>query len=143
MIVEEIEVLKILLTVSLVIGFTTSAAAVQIPDDIFEMGRFKGQKLEDAINSANQYPLGSEKNPVRVNMPQGQRAYLSRLRCSDKAMPRFARRGSVGVGPFGSITDVYEVDCGQVWPGKVSVYLDMYHPEHKEVRAVPGFVIEP
>ncbi len=130
--------------------FAAALAVVAVPltaihaddlDDIFGGGRLKGKKLEKAIERAAEHPLGSEKNPVRVNMPPGQRAYLARLRCSDGKKPDFERGGSVGPGPFGSIVDVYDVNCGAAAPGNVAVYLDMYHPEHDEKNAVPGFTI--
>lgn len=110
--------------------------------DIFGGGVLKGEKLEKAIAEASKHPLGSEENPVRVNMPQGQRAYLSRLRCANGKKPEFERQGSVGAGPFGSIVDVYAVDCGKAAPGNVAVYMDMYHSDHDEKNPVPGFTIK-
>jgi hypothetical protein len=96
----------------------------------------EGAALQKAIAEAEKSPLGSEKNPVRVNMPAGERYYLGRLRCPDGATPTFNRSGSTGVGPFGYILDLYAVKC----PGKapVQVYMDMYH-DQPEARPVPGF----
>ena len=102
----------------------------------------KGAKLEAAVAAASAHPLGSEQNPVRANMPQGQRAYLERLRCSDGNAPAFQRGGSVGSGPYGSIMDVYALECLSGQPAKASVYMDMYH-DHVEDRPVPGFTIKP
>lgn len=124
------------------IASTNVSAGAGDLDDLFFMGGLKGAKLAKAISIADQHPLGSEQNPVRVDMPEGQKIYLSRLRCSDGQPPQFKRGGSVGSGPFGSIVDVYDVDCGQTAPGKVAVYLDMYHPLHDEIRPVPGFTID-
>ena len=101
-----------------------------------------GPKLEEAMAKANSYPLGSEQNPVRSSMPVGERAYLERLRCSDRNAPTFERRGSTGVGPYGNILDVYELHCLSGTPASADVYMDMYH-EHVETRAVPGFTIKP
>ncbi|RYY28275.1 MAG: hypothetical protein EOP62_03500 [Sphingomonadales bacterium] len=98
-----------------------------------------GKKLAAAIKKADAEPLGSEKNPVRVSMPAGQRAYLSRLRCANGSRPAFERGGSTGIGPFGNILDVYGVRCAGA--EEVSIYMDMYHAE-AETRAVPGFTIE-
>jgi hypothetical protein len=123
------------------VAASSSAFAADDLSDIFGGGVFKGKKLEKAIAKADQHPLGSADNPVRVNMPRGQRSYLSRLRCEDGNMPQFQRGGSTGEGPFGAIVDVYDVDCGGAAPGKVAVYLDMYHPDHVEQRTVPGFTI--
>lgn len=102
-------------------------------------GRAKGPALEAKIAEAAKHPLGSKDNPARVNMPDGQRAYLRRLRCADGEPPSFSRSGSVGPGPFGSIVDAYRVDCGDSGPKGAVVYMDMYHPEHEETAAPPGF----
>ncbi|MBO9499929.1 MAG: hypothetical protein J7483_10780 [Novosphingobium sp.] len=101
-------------------------------------GGMKGKKLRTAIAKAEQYPLGSDKNPVRENGPAGQRAYLGKLRCEDGSAPAFDRAGNVGEGVFGFIVDLYKVTC----PGKdaVDVYIDMYH-DGGETRPVPGFTI--
>jgi hypothetical protein len=88
------------------------------------------------------FPLGSEQNPIRADMPEGQRAYLERLRCSDGNAPAFERGGNVGLGPYGKIVDVYNVKCLTGQPATASVYIDMYH-NHVEDRPVPGFTIKP
>lgn len=103
----------------------------------------KGAKLEAAVNAAAAHPLGSERNPVRVNMPVGEHAYLARLRCSDGSAPKFERGGSVGTGPYGTIMDVYRVRCLTGQPAESSVYMDMYHGDYVENRPVPGFSIIP
>lgn len=99
-------------------------------------GLLKGKKLDRAIEEADKSPLGSRENPVRVIMPTGQRAYLSRLRCVAGDAPTFARTGSMGAGPFGGIIDLYAVKC--VDQDAVDIYMDMYH-ESNETRIVPGF----
>lgn len=102
-------------------------------------GGLEGKKLAAAIKKAEAHPLGSEKNPVRVSMPEGERAYLARLRCADGSRPTLMSRSSTGAGPYGNILDLYPVVCS----GKeaVEVYMDMYHGE-AETRPVPGFSIE-
>lgn len=85
-------------------------------------------------------PLGSVKNPVRADMPAGQRAYLARLNCLDGGKPKFHRAGSVGLGPYGSIMDIYVVDCKAM---TTSIYMDMYHPDYVELKAPEGFTIDP
>ncbi len=97
-----------------------------------------GKKLEEIIAKAERHPLGSKKNPIRENMPQGEIAYLSRLRCADGKAPAFSRQGNVGQGPYGSIVDLYIVTCKGAKP--VEVYMDMYH-DGPETRPVPGFTI--
>ncbi|MEN3747995.1 hypothetical protein TPR58_12535 [Sphingomonas sp. HF-S3] len=74
-------------------------------------------------------------------MPEGERAYLGRLRCKDGAAPAYDRAGSMGEGPFGFIIDLYKVTCAAESP--VDVYMDMYH-DGPENRPVPGFtIVEP
>jgi hypothetical protein len=99
----------------------------------------QGKKLEKAIEKAEEHPLGSKANPVRVTMPQGQRLYLSRLRCSDGQAPQFFRAGNVGPGPFGNIVDLYKVTCPGAEPAASDIYMDMYHGGFIESRTVPGF----
>lgn len=100
-----------------------------------------GSALDKRVATAAAHPLGSEKNPVRAQFPPGQRAYLARLRCTDGSTPRFDRAGSMGIGVYGNIIDNYTVDCGSAAPGRVQVYMDMYHSGYVEQRAVPGFTI--
>ncbi len=85
--------------------------------------------------------LGSQQNPVQVNMPPGERAYLSRLRCSDGAAPTFTRMGSSDGGGDGHILDVYAVRCAAGEPRESEIWMDMYHPTHNERRAPPGFTL--
>jgi hypothetical protein len=99
--------------------------------------------LAVAIAEADKHPLGSLQNPVRVGGPGGERAYIARLRCSDGSAPRVGQRGNMGVGAFGTIVDSYPLDCGGAAPGKTNLVLDMYHEEHVENRAPPGFTIQP
>ena len=120
------------------------AAAQHRPNEARDMmkrfggGGLTGKKLDNAIAKAAAHPLGSKLNPVRENMPQGQIAYLRRLRCADNTPPAFERRGSMGVGVFGNIVDAYSVTC----PGKPAqdIHIDMYH-DGPETRPVPGFTI--
>lgn len=112
-------------------------------DDMLSGGRFKGAALQSALKAAEPHPLGSERNPVRANMPEGQRAYLRRLRCADGSAPAFQRMGNMGAGAFGSIVDLYEVRCEGSTPARSEIYMDMYFPDHVEQRAVAGFRITP
>lgn len=80
-------------------------------------------------------PLGSRQNPVRT--PRGgQPGYLERLRCPDGEPPTLHGRGSVGVGPYGNIMDVWRITCGET---EHSVYMDHYHNGYEEKLPVPGF----
>ena len=99
------------------------------------------KKLKKAVAKADAFPLGSPQNPVRASFPPGQRAYLDRLRCADGSAPNYVRAGNVGVGVFNSIVDDYIVNCGAAAPGEVHLQMDMYHPDHIEMRAVSGFTL--
>ncbi|HYJ30161.1 MAG TPA: hypothetical protein VEW25_07465 [Allosphingosinicella sp.] len=102
-----------------------------------------GSALDRRIAAAAAHPLGSRNNPVRAEMPIGERAYLQRLRCSDGRTPAFERIGNFGLGVYGNIIDGYRVACGDAQPGQVEIYMDMYHRGHVEDRPVPGFTIVP
>ena len=99
--------------------------------------------LAEAIAAASAHPLGSMQNPVRVGGPQGERAYIARLRCADGRAPRVGQRVNAGVGAFGTIVDAYPLDCGAAEPGEVTLVMDMYHAEHDETRAPEGFTLVP
>ena len=102
-----------------------------------------GSALNRRIAQAARHPLGSRDNPVRAHMPPGQHAYLRRLRCSDGRAPEFERMGNYGMGVYGNIIDGYRVDCGAAAPGRVEVFMDMYHRGYVESRPIPGFAIVP
>lgn len=108
---------------------------------LFGGAEMSAEDMRAAVEKASAYPLGSEQNPVRVDGPPGERAYLSRLRCENLKRPWFERRGSAGMSPFGGIVDVYEVRCKGSEPAESLVYMDMYHADHFEEQAVPGFGI--
>src|SRR5262249_46588396 len=74
-------------------------------------GPQKGPALDKKIAEAEKNPLGSDKNPVRVGGPPGQRDYLDHLRCSNGKAPTYARAGNMGPGIYGSIVDLYIVEC--------------------------------
>lgn len=121
----------------------TAAQAQKVPnpsrDMMQELGAgLQGEALEQAIAQAETHPLGSNENPVRENQPEGQRAYLRRLRCEDGTAPAFKRAGNVGAGVYGYIVDLYKVTCAGKDP--VDIYIDMYH-DGPETRPVPGFSI--
>ncbi|HTU10848.1 MAG TPA: hypothetical protein VMG08_08100 [Allosphingosinicella sp.] len=95
------------------------------------------------VERARDLPLGTAQNPVRVNMPAGEHAYIARLRCADGSPPRVGVRANNGVGAFGTIVDVWPLDCGEAAPGRFNLFLDMYHPRHVETRAPEGFTLVP
>jgi len=87
------------------------------------------------------YPLGARENPVKSEMPSGERAYLERLRCASGKAPTYSRVGSFGEGPYGNIIDGYSVKCEGSEPADTVVFMDMYFRGFVEARAVPGFTI--
>lgn len=95
------------------------------------------------VERAREHPLGTARNPVRVGMPAGEHAYIARLRCGDGSRPRVGDRHNDGVGAFGTIVDVWPLDCGAAAPGRFNLIMDMYHPDHVETRAPEGFTLEP
>ena len=97
--------------------------------------------IAEAIAAANAHPLGTADNPVRVGGPEGERAYLARLRCGDGSVPRIGTRADAGTGAFGTLVAAFPIDCGAAAPGKASIVMDMYHEENSEDRAPPGFGI--
>jgi hypothetical protein len=111
------------------------------PRDIFaEVGAGNTDaELQRAIAAAAAHPLGSAENPIRVAGPEGAQSYLARLRCSNGSMPKIAPKAEGGVGAFGSIVDLYRLDCGAAAPGKSDLRIDIYHEENVESRAPAGF----
>ncbi|HEX6377180.1 MAG TPA: hypothetical protein VFZ91_15820 [Allosphingosinicella sp.] len=93
--------------------------------------------------AAAAHPLGTLENPVRVGGPEGARAYIARLRCADGSHPRAAQHGRGGVGAYGTVTQLYPLDCGGAAPGRAELVVDLYHEEHREDRAPAGFTIAP
>ena len=93
--------------------------------------------------AAAAHPLGTLDNPVRVGGPDGERAYLARLRCANGAVPAIGPRREGGVGAYGSIVAAFPLDCGNAAPGRFTIVLDMYHAEHRETAAPAGFTILP
>jgi hypothetical protein len=110
---------------------------------VAELGFSPDAGEDPAIAAAASFPLGSAQNPVRVGGPEGERAYLARLRCADGSIPRTGGRTDRGVGAFGSIVAGYAVECGGPAPVTTIVIMDMYHEEHRENRAPAGFTILP
>ncbi|WP_427789789.1 hypothetical protein [Brevundimonas diminuta] len=87
-----------------------------------------------AVNASG---LGSAAQPVRADMPPGQRAWLDRLRCEDGSAPGYQRLGSIGIGGDGHVVDAYEVRCADQ-PALV-IHMDMYHPGYVEAEAPAPF----
>jgi hypothetical protein len=121
-------------------------AAQQRPNEARDMMRaigmhgLEGKKLAKAIARAETHPLGTKANPVRENMPEGEWAYLDRLRCADGRKPAASRVGNVGTGVYRNIVDLFQVTCPGAAP--VDVYMDMYH-DGPELRPIPGFTMAP
>lgn len=97
------------------------------------------EEEDPLVAAAAAFPLGSAENPVRVGGPEGEIAYLQRLRCADGATPRVGARSNGGPGAFGSIVASYQLSCPGGAP--MTLVLDMYHEEHREDRAPPGLTL--
>ena len=113
------------------------------PDTMLQ-GLAAGMSEEEAaIAAAQAHPLGTVDNPVRVGGPEGEQAYIARLRCGDGSAPRVGQPSTMGAGAFGSIVDGYPLDCGGAAPGRFTIVMDKYHEEHREERAPAGFTLLP
>jgi len=100
-------------------------------------------ELRQQVAAASAHPLGTIDNPVRAGGPEGERFYLGRLRCADGSIPHVGAARPGGVGAFGSVVDLFPLDCGAAAPGKSVLLIDKYDEEHVEDRAPPGFAIVP
>jgi hypothetical protein len=99
-------------------------------------------EMEQIAAAAAAHPLGTLENPVRVGGPEGARAYIARLRCADGSRPKPGGHSPGAAGAYGSVTELYRLDCGAAAPGRVSLVIDLYHAEHVETRAATGFDID-
>src|SRR5262245_24091680 len=71
-----------------------------------------GEPVKVDAAEIEKHPLGSKHNPIRVSGPAGERKYLARLICENgEPASAFSRDGSTGIGPYGSILDIYTVIC--------------------------------
>lgn len=124
-------------------GVTSAAQAIDDDEILARMmageSVLQGKELDAALKKASAYPLGSRENPVRASEPQGQRAYLNRLRCAGGDRPTYARSGNLGPGVYQNIVDLYVLGCKD--GTRVEVVMDMYHNGYVEDRPVPGFTI--
>ena len=117
-------------------------ARTQSPDQMISgMSRLSPEEeMRQLAAAADAHPLGTAENPVRVGGPEGEHAYLGRLRCADGAQPRIGSRREAGIGAFGSVVGAYALTCGAETR---QVVFDMYHEEHVETRAPAGFTLRP
>lgn len=98
------------------------------------------EDIAEALAAAAAHPLGTLQNPVRVGGPEGERAYIARLRCAGGAAPAVGPRREAGVGAFGTVVAAYALDCGAT---RFDLVMDMYHEEHREDRAPTGLTLIP
>lgn len=99
------------------------------------------EEMARAIAAADAYPLGTVQNPIRVAGPNGARAYLARLRCTDGTAPKIGGETPGAIGAFGTLTTLFPVTCGS-GPGAPLAF-DFYQEEYRETRAAPGFSLAP
>lgn len=93
--------------------------------------------------AAAAHPLGTIENPVRVGGPDGERAYIARLRCDDGTIPQVGAKSQAGVGAYGTVVNAHPLDCGANPPGQMRLVTDIYHEGHVEERAPAGFSLVP
>lgn len=101
------------------------------------------EEIARTIAAANAHPLGTAANPIRVGGPEGARAYLATLRCADGRSPKIGAIREGGVGAFGSVLQLYPLDCGAAAPGRIELNVDHYLEEHAETRPPAGFRVQP
>lgn len=133
----------ILLVMAMPVAAQPSADDVRLQRMMMGGPILDAPELEKRLAAAADKPLGSRENPVRVSGARAEYAYMGRLRCNDGQPPTFEREGSFGAGPFDSILDRYRFDCRSAGPAPQPIFIDMYHPDHIETNAVPGFTITP
>lgn len=119
---------------------TAPEASAEGEDILSDLFGPKPTLTDKQLSAIDAEPFASAKNPVKADMPAGQREYLARLKCPDGQRPEFHRGGSVGIGPYGRMIDVYVVKCSSF---EANIYMDMYHPGYREHRAPEGFTIDP
>ena len=95
------------------------------------------------LDTATAFPVGTLRNPVRVAGPDGERAYLARLRCGDNSLPRIGAQRPGGTGAFGNVVDLVSADCGGAAPAHADILIDVYQEEHVLEAAPAGFRIVP
>jgi hypothetical protein len=96
------------------------------------------EEMRQLIAAADAHPLGTPQNPVRVAGPEGERAYLGRLRCANGSNAAIGARSNGGIGAFGSLVAAYDVTCGGE---RHRIVFDMYQEENVETRAPAGFTL--
>jgi len=96
------------------------------------------EEMRQLIAAADAHPLGTARNPVRVAGPEGERAYLGRLRCANGSNAAIGARSTGGVGAYGSLVAAYDVTCGGE---RHRIVFDMYQEENVETRAPAGFTL--
>lgn len=105
---------------------------------------------------------GGVENPVLVSLPEGERAYLRRLRGPDQKPAEFRYLDAI-LGPTGVVLDRYRLENpawsapGRSWwdrfkdslvrepevPVAFRIYMNMYHQGEPDRLAPPGFTYEP
>ncbi|MEO7177427.1 MAG: hypothetical protein ABIW83_01145 [Allosphingosinicella sp.] len=142
--------MRILLLLAVVALLAVPAAAQKLGERTASPDQVLGQEAaldpeaeaEQIAAVASAHPLGSLENPIRVGGPEGARAYIGRLRCTNDSRPIVESRSAAGVGPYGTITERYALHCGDPAGGKATLLFDFYHEEHVERRAAGGFRID-
>lgn len=83
--------------------------------------------------------LGDATNPVCCDGSTGAENYLNRLRDSSGKGQPFVCIGSTDKGPYGNTLDLY--GFFPVGLPHRSVYMDLHHRNHVELKPIPGYFI--
>src|SRR5947209_5239751 len=78
-------------------------------------------EVAQELAAAAAFPVGTLRNPVRVVGPEGERAYLARLRCADGSVPRIGAQRPGGTDAFGNLADLASVDCAGAAPAHADI----------------------
>jgi hypothetical protein len=100
-------------------------------------------EIAQELATAASFPVGTLQNPVRVAGPDGERAYLTRLRCADGSLPRIGAQRPGGSDAFGNVADLAPVDCGGAASAHAEILIDVYQEEHVLEAAPAGFQLAP
>jgi hypothetical protein len=91
---------------------------------------------------------GSVLNPVKCDMPEGERRYLKRLLTTDNRPVEYEYYDSV-IGADGKILDrfmlknplhgIEDSSGASKGPGSFRIYMDLYHRDTVDTEPIPGF----
>lgn len=135
------------LLIALLAGLLLASCAPSLPSKDAELAdRALDHANDDSRRRASDHvgtgPLGGKANPIKCDGTEGITEYLGRLRGPQGQVVTGTEAGSGGIGPFGSLVIIYEVEYNTPQgPNKAQLYFDTDFPEVTESRAAAGFSI--